>query len=131
MAYKSMMLSGVPNFAFALGYTNASWTLKADLTAEYVCRLLNHMDRRGYAVCTPRVKDPGIEEEPVIDFTSGYVRRALHTLPRQGSKKPWRLHQNYVKDLSMMRYGRVDDGTMEFEKAPVARRAEAGAAGRG
>jgi cation diffusion facilitator CzcD-associated flavoprotein CzcO len=131
LVYKGMMFSDVPNLAFAIGYTNASWTLKCDLTAEYVCRLLNHMDRRGYAVCTPRVKDPDIEEEPVIDFTSGYVRRALHTLPRQGSKKPWRLHQNYVKDLSMMRYGRVDDGTMEFERAPGARRAEAGAAGRG
>jgi hypothetical protein len=89
------------------------------------------MDRHGYARCTPRVRDPDVKEEPVIDFTSGYVQRALHGLPRQGSKTPWRLHQNYVKDLSMMRYGRVDDGTMEFEAAPRARRAEAGAAGRG
>jgi monooxygenase len=121
LVYKGMMFSDVPNLAFAIGYTNASWTLKCDLTAEYVCRLLNHMDARGYAVCTPRVNDPDVKEEPVIDFTSGYVRRALHTLPRQGSKTPWRLHQNYVKDLSMMRYGRVDDGTMEFRKAPAAR----------
>jgi cation diffusion facilitator CzcD-associated flavoprotein CzcO len=119
LVYKGMMLSGVPNMAFAIGYTNASWTLKCDLTAEYVCRLLNHMDGRGYAACTPRVNDPEVKEEPVIDFTSGYVRRALHTLPRQGSKTPWRLHQNYVRDLSMMRYGRVDDGTMEFRKAPA------------
>ena len=120
LVYKGMMLSGVPNMAFAIGYTNASWTLKCDLTAEYVCRLLNHMDRHGYASCTPRVNDPDVKEEPVIDFTSGYVRRALHALPRQGSKPPWRLHQNYVKDLSLMRYGRVDDGTMQFEKAPAA-----------
>jgi monooxygenase len=120
LVYKGMMFSEVPNLAFAIGYTNASWTLKCDLTAEYVCRLLNYMDKHGYAVCTPRVNDPDIEDEPVIDFTSGYVQRALHTLPRQGSKTPWRLHQNYVRDLSMMRYGRVDDGTMEFKAAPVA-----------
>lgn len=114
LVYKGMMFSDVPNFAFAVGYTNASWTLKCDLAAEYVCRLVNYMDQHGYAVCTPRVHDADIKDEPVIDFNSGYVLRALHTLPRQGSKTPWRLHQNYVKDLSMMRYGRVDDGTMEF-----------------
>jgi cation diffusion facilitator CzcD-associated flavoprotein CzcO len=113
--YKGMMFSDIPNLAFAVGYTNASWTLKCDLTAEYVCRLLNHMDHHGYDICTPRVNDPDIGEEPVIDFNSGYVLRALHTLPRQGSKTPWRLHQNYMKDLRMMRYGRVDDGTMEFQ----------------
>lgn len=114
LVYKGMMFSDVPNLAFAVGYTNASWTLKCDLAAEYVCRLVNHMDQHGYEMCTPRVNDPDIEDEPVIDFSSGYVLRALDTLPRQGSKTPWRLHQNYVRDLSMMRYGRVDDGTMEF-----------------
>jgi len=115
LVYKGMMFSDVPNLALAIGYTNASWTLKCDLTSEYVCRLLNHMDHHGYAMCTPRVNDASIGEEPVIDFTSGYVVRALPMLPRQGSKTPWRLHQNYMKDLSMMRYGRVDDGTMEFK----------------
>jgi cation diffusion facilitator CzcD-associated flavoprotein CzcO len=115
LVYKGMMFSDIPNLAFAVGYTNASWTLKCDLTAEYVCRLLNHMDHNGYAVCTPRVNDTDIEEEPVIDFNSGYVLRALDSLPRQGTKTPWRLHQNYVKDLRMMRYGRVEDGTMEFK----------------
>ncbi len=125
LVYKGMMFSEVPNLAFAIGYTNASWTLKCDLTAEYVCRLLNHMNRHGYARCTPRVNDPDVREVPVIDFNSGYVQRALDTLPKQGSKTPWRLHQNYVRDLSMMRFGRVDDGTMKFETAPVARRAEA------
>jgi monooxygenase len=114
LVYKGMMFSDVPNLAFAIGYTNASWTLKCDLTSEYVCRLLNHMDHHGYAVCTPRVNDADVGEEPVIDFTSGYVMRALHMLPHQGSKTPWRLHQNYMKDLSMMRYGRVDDGAMQF-----------------
>ena len=125
LVYKGMMFSDVPNLAFAVGYTNASWTLKCDLIAEYVCRLLNHMDHHGYNVCTPRVNDSDIEEEPVLDFNSGYVLRALDALPRQGSKTPWRLHQNYVKDLSMMRYGRVEDGTMEFRSAPVARESEA------
>jgi len=123
LVYKGMMFSDVPNLAFAIGYTNASWTLKCDLASQYVCRLLNHMDRHGYAVCTPRVNDQDIGDEPVIDFNSGYVLRSLHALPRQGSKTPWRLHQNYMKDLSMMRYGRVDDGTMEFKPAPMAQRA--------
>ncbi len=126
MAYKGMMFSDIPNLASAFGYTNASWTLKCDLTAEYVCRLLKHMDSYGYAQCTPRVNDPELTEEPVLDFTSGYVQRALHTLPRQGSKTPWRLHQNYVKDLSMLRFGSVDDGTMEFKVASGERRADAG-----
>jgi monooxygenase len=123
LVYKGMMFSDVPNLAFAIGYTNASWTLKCDLASQYVCRLLNHMDRHGYAVCTPRVNDPDIGDEPVIDFNSGYVLRSLHNLPRQGSKTPWRLHQNYMKDLSMMRYGRVDDLAMEFKPAPMAQRA--------
>jgi monooxygenase len=130
MAYKGMMYSDVPNLASAFGYTNASWTLKCDLTAEYVCRLLKFMDGHGYASCTPRANDPAIEPEPVLDFTSGYVQRALGTLPSQGSKTPWRLHQNYVKDLSMLRYGRVDDGTMEFEAAPAARSSRGAAADR-
>jgi monooxygenase len=126
ITYKGMMLSDVPNLASAFGYTNASWTLKCDLTAEYVCRLLKHMDQHAYAQCTPRVNDPELTAEPAIDFTSGYVLRALHTLPRQGSKTPWRVHQNYVKDLSMLRYGRVDDGTMEFKPAPGERNTDAG-----
>ena len=131
LVYKGMMFSDVPNLAFAIGYTNASWTLKCDLASQYVCRLLNHMDRHGYIVCTPRVNDPNIGDEPVIDFNSGYVLRSLDTLPRQGSKTPWRLHQNYMKDLSMMRYGRVDDGTMEFKAAPIAKQARVEAAARG
>jgi len=118
MTYKGMMYSDVPNLASAFGYTNASWTLKCDLTSEYVCRLLKHMDQHGYAQCTARVNDAEITPESAIDFNSGYVLRALHTLPQQGSKTPWRLHQNYVKDLSMLRWGRVDDGAMEFKPAP-------------
>jgi monooxygenase len=124
ITYKGMMYSDVPNLASAFGYTNASWTLKCDLTAEYVCRLLKHMGQHGYAQCTPRLNDPELLAVPAIDFNSGYVRRALHTLPRQGSKTPWRLHQNYVKDLSMLRFGRVDDGVMEFKAALTTRHRE-------
>ena len=113
-AYKGMMYSDVPNLAQAFGYTNASWTLKCDLTADYVCRLLKYMDRNGFAACVPRISDPSVKPEPVLDFNSSYVLRALHELPSQGSKTPWRLHQNYVKDLSMLRFGRIKDGTMEF-----------------
>lgn len=115
ITYKGMMYSDVPNLASAFGYTNASWTLKCDLTSEYVCRLIKHMEQHGYSQCTPRVNDPEFKAEPVIDFNSGYVLRALHTLPQQGTKTPWRVHQNYVKDLSMLRFGNVDDGTMEFK----------------
>ena len=114
MAYKGMMYSDVPNLASAFGYTNASWTLKCDLTAQYVCRLLNYMDKQGYKICTARRNDPTVVPEQVVDFTSGYVQRALHELPSQGSKTPWRLHQNYVKDILMLRRGRLDDGAMEF-----------------
>ncbi len=117
MAYKGIMFSDVPNLAQAFGYTNASWTLKCDLTSEYVCRILKFMDARGYASCAPRLSDPTVLPEPVLDFNSGYVLRALDSLPSQGSKSPWRLHQNYVKDLSMLRYGRVEDGTIEFRPA--------------
>ena len=88
ITYKGMMYSDVPNLDSSFGYTNASWTLKCDLTADYVCRLLKHMDQHGYAQCTPRLNDAELAAVPAIDFTSGYVLRALHTLPRQGSKTP-------------------------------------------
>jgi monooxygenase len=114
MGYKGMMLSGVPNMAVAIGYTNASWTLKCDLTCEYVCRLLNHMDERGYRQCTPQNRDPSVAEEPFIDFTSGYVLRAIDTFPKQGSKAPWRLYQNYARDIVALRYGGLEDGAMVF-----------------
>jgi cation diffusion facilitator CzcD-associated flavoprotein CzcO len=116
MTYKGMMYSEIPNLASAFGYTNASWTLKADLTAEYVCRLLNYMDPRGYDYCTPRRRDLSITEEPAVNFTSGYIQRASDVLPKQGSKKPWKLHQNYALDLLNLRFARIDDGTMEFTR---------------
>jgi len=120
MGYKGMMLSGVPNLAVALGYTNASWTLKCDLTCEYVCRLLNHMDERGYRQCTPENRDPSVIAEPFIDFNSGYVLRAIDQFPKQGSKPPWRLYQNYARDILTLKFGALDDGAMVFSN-PVAR----------
>jgi len=112
--YKGMMLDGVPNFAFTIGYTNASWTLKADLTAEYVCRLLRHMDAGGYEICVPEMGPGGVEEAPLLDFSSGYVQRALDRLPKQGSEEPWKLKQNYPLDLRALRHGQLEDGTMQF-----------------
>ncbi|MGI8802165.1 MAG: flavin-containing monooxygenase [Solirubrobacteraceae bacterium] len=120
MAYKGMMIEGVPNFAFALGYTNASWTLKADLTGEYVGRLLSHMDRRGYVQCVPRNDDPTIERQPLLDFQAGYVLRSLPGLPKAGSRAPWRLRMNYAADLGALRYGSVDDGVMRFSSGGAA-----------
>ncbi len=119
MAYKGTMLGGVPNFAMALGYTNASWTLKCDLTCEYVCRLLNHMDERGYRQCMP-VNDPLVAPEPIIDFNSGYILRSIEKFPKQGSRRPWRLYQNYPLDILTLRYGNVDDGAMRFSPSPSA-----------
>ncbi len=118
VAYKGMMLSGVPNFALTIGYTNASWTLKADLVSEYVCRLLNHMDRHGHQVCMP-VAPASDDLAPIIDFTSGYVLRSIDMLPKQGPAAPWRLHQNYPRDLLMMRHGRLDDEGVRFTRVPA------------
>ncbi|HEY5761125.1 MAG TPA: NAD(P)/FAD-dependent oxidoreductase [Steroidobacter sp.] len=120
MSYKGMMYGEVPNLATAFGYTNASWTLKCDLTCEYVCRLLNYMDERGYRQCTPHNEDPSITATPWIDFSSGYVQRSIDQFPKQGSKAPWRLYQNYALDLVNLRFAAVDDGVMRFS-SPAAR----------
>jgi len=114
LIYKGMMCSDVPNLAFAVGYTNASWTLKVDLTASYVCRLLHHMDAKGYRTCTPRRREGDLGEEPLIDFSSGYVARALGELPKQGTRAPWKLYQNYVFDLLSLRHAPLTDDAMEF-----------------
>jgi monooxygenase len=121
--YKGMMFSDVPNLALAIGYTNASWTLKAELICRYVCRLLNHMTKTRMRQCTPRLRDSRFEPMPFLDLTSGYVQRAIDRFPKQGSRKPWRLHQNYALDLLMLQRGSVDDGVMEFSNpAPAAER---------
>ncbi len=118
LAYKGMMLSGVPNFAFTVGYTNASWTLKADLVAEYVCRLLAHMDAHGYRKSVP-IADPTVVEVPLMELNSGYVLRSLDQFPKQGSREPWKLRQNYLMDVRTIRRGPIDDGAMRFERAPA------------
>jgi monooxygenase len=123
LTYKGMMYSDIPNLASAFGYTNASWTLKADLTAEYVCRLLNYMNAGGYDFCTPRRRDPDLAEEPMVNFTSGYFLRSIASLPKQGSKKPWKLYQNYALDMLALRFGKVEDGTMEFGRVRDGHRA--------
>nr|WP_295106978.1 NAD(P)/FAD-dependent oxidoreductase [uncultured Caulobacter sp.] len=122
MSYKGMMFSDVPNLASAFGYTNASWTLKADLTSEYVCRLINSMDRAGADYCVPRI-DGQMEVAPWLDFSSGYVTRSMDQFPKQGLRKPWKVHQNYALDLVALRFGKVEDGVMEFGKKTGAKAA--------
>ena len=115
--YKGMMFSDIPNLALVMGYTNASWTLKADLVSTYVCRVLNHMKKRGYHQCRPKLDDPDMELRPFLDLTSGYVQRAMDQFPKQGVKRPWRLYQNYLLDAVALRFGRVADGVMQFSKS--------------
>jgi monooxygenase len=116
MSYKGMMFSDVPNLASTFGYTNASWTLKADLTAEYLCRILNRMDRGGYAYCTPRNTDPSVIPDATPPLSSGYMQRGKDVMPKQGSKRPWKLYQNYAKDMLALRFGTIDDGTLVFSR---------------
>jgi cation diffusion facilitator CzcD-associated flavoprotein CzcO len=113
MTYRALMLSGVPNFVFTVGYTNASWTLKVDLVAEFTCRLLAHLSDHGYRSVVP-VRDPSVGELPFMDFTSGYVLRALDRLPRQGDREPWRLRQSYHHDRRTLRRASLDDGVLHF-----------------
>ncbi len=112
--FKGMMLEGTPNLFSVFGYTNASWTLKCDLTCEYICRLLNQMERNGQTVVTPRDREGDSETAPLLDFSSGYVQRAMDRFPKQGRRKPWKLHQNYVLDLLALRHGKVADPALEF-----------------
>lgn len=114
MSYKGMMLSDVPNMIVTFGYTNASWTLKAELTADYACRLLRYMDKHNYREAVVR-RDASVQEQPFLDFTSGYVQRAANVLPKQGDRAPWQVHQNYLKDKLTIQYGRIDDGVMQFQ----------------
>ncbi len=122
--YKGVMFSGVPNLGMTMGYTNSSWTLKADLTSEYICRLLNFMDANGHDFATPTLPDDGsIELQPLIDFSSGYIQRAVADMPKQGQEKPWRLNQNYPLDIINLRFRTVDDGALVFGKARQAAKA--------
>jgi monooxygenase len=120
VAYKGMMLSGVPNFAYAVGYTNSSWTLKVGLLCEYFCRLLAHMDAHGYDVCRPEVTDPAMPTKPFLDFEAGYIQRAVATLPRQGDRAPWLTSMDYSSDVRLLRSGRIDDPELHFSARPAA-----------
>ena len=116
-SYKGLMYSDVPNLVATFGYINASWTLRADLTSEYACRLLNHMNARGAEQVTPRLRpgDANMQQRPWIDgFSSGYVRRAMDRFPRQGDREPWVNPQNYKSDKTMIRRGEIEDGVLQF-----------------
>jgi len=114
LSYKGAMLSDVPNLAVSFGYTNASWTLKSDLTARWVCRVLNRMDKEGAKIVTPVLGTVEIQRRPMLDFSSGYVQRAQPHMPKQGNVAPWMVHQNYPRDVLALRFGRLDDGVLRF-----------------
>ena len=114
LTYKGMMIEGVPNMALAIGYTNASWTLKCDLTCDYVCRLLNHMRERGLTECVARNRDASATSGPILGLTSGYIQRSAHLLPKQGTTHPWKVHQSYLRDYRALKMSDIDDSIMEF-----------------
>ncbi|HEY4383169.1 MAG TPA: NAD(P)/FAD-dependent oxidoreductase [Ktedonobacteraceae bacterium] len=116
LIYKGMMYRDIPNLTSLFGYVNASWTLKCELIAQRMCRLLNYMDRHSYTQCTPRLWDHAIAEEPMLGLTSGYMQRARDRMPRQSTRNPWKMHQNYLRDLLSLRFSTVNDGTMEFTR---------------
>ena len=112
--YKGMSLSNVPNFAWTVGYTNSSWTLKADLTASYVCRLLNYMDKHDHQICVAKLDGEAPNSAPLLDFSSGYIQRSIKDLPKQGGMQPWKNHQNYIADLLHLKFERLEDNVMKF-----------------
>jgi monooxygenase len=116
--YKGMMLAGVPNLSMTVGYINASWTLRADLVSDYVCRLLRHMDEHGYDICEP-VAPPTADRVPLLELSAGYIRRGVDALPKQGTATPWRMQQHYPRDRRMMRRGRIADAGIRFRQAPA------------
>ena len=117
LGFRGMMLSDIPNFVLAAGYTNASWTLKCDLTSEYVCRMLNHMDKKGFQYCVARNLDPNMERVAFLDLASGYVDRSIDSFPKQGTRSPWKLYQNYLLDIISLRFGSMQDKEMEYGRA--------------
>jgi cation diffusion facilitator CzcD-associated flavoprotein CzcO len=118
-AYKGTMLSDVPNLAFVFGYTNASWTLRADLICEYVCRVIKYLDDYGLASATPRMDQAEHEDRPFADFSSGYFQRAEHLLPKQTTRAPWKQNQSYAHDMMDLRFGPIEDGVLELKRAPA------------
>jgi monooxygenase len=113
--YRGAMMSGVPNFATAIGYTNASWTLKVDLVGNFVTRLLNYMDKKGYKICTPIFDEKQFQSQRLLDFDAGYILRGQGTLPKQGSKKPWKVYENYIKDFYLIKKGNLNDGFLKYQ----------------
>lgn len=120
ISYKGVMFSDIPNFSNTLGYTNASWTLKADLIAEYVCRLLKHLDKTGNRIAVPERKDPSVKPTQLLEMTSNYVARAEAYLPKGADRAPWKLYQNYALDKEQLHNGKLEDGVMAFRKPHVA-----------
>ena len=114
LTYKGMMYDGIPNLVSIFGYTNASWTLKCDLTCEFACRLIKRMDKTRTHAVTPKNLSPDIQTTPWLDFSSGYVQRTIDRFPKQGNRKPWKLNQNYAADLMMLRYGKLEDPELVF-----------------
>jgi len=123
--YRGAMFDDVPNFALVVGYTNATWTLKVDLVHQYVCRILNYMRERGFDEVRPVLDDPEVRPRELIEMTSGYIARVRDQLPKNGSKKPWKLYQNYILDRVMLKRARLDDGALRFARraARVGRKA--------
>jgi cation diffusion facilitator CzcD-associated flavoprotein CzcO len=119
MVYRGVLLEDLPNAGMVFGYTNASWTLKADLITEWMCRLLNHMDDAGKTIVMPQNLDQSVEHRPFVDMQSGYVQRAMDRAPQQGSKLPWKLYQNYALDLATLRFGKVNDDVLVFSNPPT------------
>ncbi len=114
IAYKAMMLSGLPNYVYAIGYTNASWTLKVDLVCKYFCRLIGHVDLHGYDACVPVAPEGGMERRPLLDFKAGYVLRAVDALPKQGTQAPWTVSMSYTEDARTLRTDSLEDDAMRF-----------------
>ena len=117
ISYKGLMFNDLPNLSNTFGYTNASWTLKADLIAEYVCRLIQHMDKTGTRIAVPLRQGHDVKEAPLLDMSSGYVARAVHTMPKGADRAPWKLYQDYAMDKEQLRHGHLEDGVMKFKKA--------------
>lgn len=118
VAFRGMMLSGIPNFAFAIGYTNSSWTLKVGLLSEHFCRLLAHMDKSGHSVCVPEALSADMPTRPLLDFGAGYVKRAIKDLPRQGTDAPWMMSMDYYVDVDVLRHGPIEHPCLQFQSIP-------------
>lgn len=118
-SYKSMMLSDIPNLINCIGYTNNSWTLKSDLTGEYLCRLIKHMEKNKYDIAVPRQREKNVETKPLLDFQAGYVLRALDALPKQGTKEPWITVQDYMYDRKIIQKSPIEDGVIEFSRREI------------